>query len=296
MAVLLGKRKRRARVQDQNSDDVNKAEEIFLSGSEDIQTVFRRAFEARFQPLKEPRLVDEESRDLFSEEEAQDDESEWGGLESENETGRVQVIEYSGVTGKSDEDELLQQDMKAFMASSTRLWFYSSSKPPSDAKKDPSSSKTKSTEADSDDEAEVANLKNDLALQRLLRESHLLEASSPSDLPGRKRHKAIDLRLASLGAKKSVLQQDKMPMAHRKGIIAKTQERAQKRRREAQENGIILEKAVKAKKKVEGKRERGIGAPGVGSFRGGTLVLSRRDLASIRGPRGTVSSNGKLRR
>ncbi|KAF2238633.1 hypothetical protein EV356DRAFT_529085 [Viridothelium virens] len=286
MALLLGKRKRRTQVQEQESGDATKVEETYSSGNEDIQTVFRRAFEARFKPLEERRVVNEESNELFSEGEEQDDESEWGGLESEDDRGRIQVIEYSAITEKSDEDELLKQDMKAFM----------SSKPPSNAKKDSSSSKTKSTEADSDDEAEVTNLKNDLALQRLLRESHLLEASSGSDLSGHRRHKAIDLRLASLGAKKPALQQDKMPMAHRKGIIAKAQAREGKRRREAQENGIILEKAVKAKKKMEGKRERGIGAPGVGSFRGGTLVLSRRDVASIRGPRGTVNNNGKLRR
>ena len=83
-------------------------------------------------------------------------------------------------------------------------------------------------------------------------------------------------------------------MAHRKGIIAKAQQREGKRRKEAQESGVILEKAVKAKKGNGEKRERGIGAPGVGSFRGGTLRLSKRDVASIQGPQ--RKANGKLRR
>ena len=84
-----------------------------------------------------------------------------------------------------------------------------------------------------------------------------------------------------------------MPMSHRKGIIAKQSEREDTRRREARENGIILEKA-KMKKSSEGKRDRGVGAPGVGKFSGGTLKLSKKDISEIEGPRrGFAGKSGK---
>ena len=75
-----------------------------------------------------------------------------------------------------------------------------------------------------------------------------------------------------------------MPLAQRKGILAKTKLQEENRRQEAFENGIILEKA-KAKKRSNGLRKRGIGAPAVGRFQGGTLKLSRKDVAEIEGPR-----------
>ena len=75
-----------------------------------------------------------------------------------------------------------------------------------------------------------------------------------------------------------------MPMSHRKGIIAKQTKREEKRRKEAKENGVILEKAKIVKKGIDGRRDRGVGAPGVGKFSGGTLKLSKKDIFDIEGP------------
>ena len=88
-----------------------------------------------------------------------------------------------------------------------------------------------------------------------------------------------------MGSKSSVFAQQKMPLAQRKGITAKAREREEFRRREAQENGIILEKATKSKKKDGSIRQRGIGAPSVGKFQGGMLKLSKKDVAQIEGPK-----------
>ena len=110
---------------------------------------------------------------------------------------------------------------------------------------------------------------------------------------GRNRHKAVDLRLQSLGSKSSTLKQQKMPLAHRKGIVAKAADREDRRRREAKENGVILEKAVTSKK-TRVKRQRGVDAPSVGKFRGGMLKLSKKDVADIQGPK--KMSVGKIRR
>lgn len=168
-----------------------------------------------------------------------------------------------------------------------------SSKPP---KSTPSVSLIRDKEGasiDDDDASEAANLKKDLALQRLLAESHLLESSSNPTLSGKNRHKATDLRLQALGSKTSIFKQEKMPITHRKGIVAKETEREEKRRREARENGIILEKAkMKARKGNDGKRDRGVGAPVVGKFSGGTLKLSKKDIHDIEGPKRSSSSRG----
>ncbi len=74
-------------------------------------------------------------------------------------------------------------------------------------------------------------------------------------------------------------------MSHRKGILTKAQDREDHRRKEARENGIILERPTKQRKEQSRKRERGIGNPAVGKFRGGMLRLSKRDVASIKGSR-----------
>jgi hypothetical protein len=92
--------------------------------------------------------------------------------------------------------------------------------------------------------------------------------------------------MQALGAKASLFTQQKMPMSHRKGIQDKALRKEETRRREAKENGIILEKpALSSKSKVSRRRERGVGGPSVGKFAGGTLRLRRRDLLDLQGPR-----------
>lgn len=99
---------------------------------------------------------------------------------------------------------------------------------------------------------------------------------------GRNRHKALDIRQQALGSKSSMYHQKNMPLAQRKGILAKSAERDTNRRREAKENGVILEKATKSKSR-EPKRQREIGAPTVGKFSRGMLTLSKKDLSDIVG-------------
>lgn len=161
-----------------------------------------------------------------------------------------------------------------------------SAKPPRDMEAPPTQKILDSKTKDEDEEDDKTNLKHDLDLQRLLRESHLLEQSKGASLPGAARHKATDLRLQSLGSKASLFAQDKMPMSHRKGIQAKASSQDALRRREAKENGIVLERPSTKKNNVrDSRRDRGVDVPVVGKFRGGTLQLSRRDIASIQGPK-----------
>ncbi|KNG52587.1 hypothetical protein TW65_00189 [Stemphylium lycopersici] len=287
MAPALGKRKRvtRAELEQPSRSPSPSSGSDDESEGEHLQAIFRRAFEAKFKPLptepKKPRIeetmVQEEEEE---EEEAEEEEgSDWSGIsDAEND---VQVIEYHDPRRELDDAERAAK--KAFM----------SSKPPSSASTTTTSTlstrKSKKEDADADG-TEATNLKNDLALQKLLRESHLLSASSsgtstPSTLTatGVDRHKSMDLHLQSLGAKHSVFTQKKMPMAQRKHMVTKARTTEEKRRAEAREAGIVLEKESRAPKKVEKKRERGVGGPSIGKFRGGTLSLSKQDVRSITG-------------
>lgn len=291
MVVALGKRKRvgakaapaskRAAKEELSSDE---------SDSEDMRDAFRRAFEAKFKPLDGVKKKEEKKAPAPAEEE--DDESEdneWGGISEDEEPGNtVEVIE---VAGPSRAERASKNELKAFM----------SAKPPTNPTKKPSDNSKSAADEDGDAAADALNLKNDLALQRLLKESHLLDASSPNSLSagpsGKNRHKATDLRIQALGSKASIMAQEKMPMSHRKGIKAKSMAKEDKRRREARENGIILEKERKERKDVGKKRERGVGGPGVGKFSGGTLKLTKRDIMSITGEgRGGSGKKGGKRR
>lgn len=105
------------------------------------------------------------------------------------------------------------------------------------------------------------------------------------------------MRIQDLGAKKSISEQEKMPLSHRRGIAAKATDREDRRRKEAAENGVILERAKgKGRSKPTQRRERSVGGPGVGKFKGGTLKLSSKDVKSIQGPKDRGLGKRKDRR
>jgi hypothetical protein len=86
-----------------------------------------------------------------------------------------------------------------------------------------------------------------------------------------------------------------MPMSHRRGIVESARRRERVRRMEAKESGVVLEREQRGST-GKGKRERAVGGPSVGKFRGGMLMLSRRDVASIEGPRKGVRGKKGRRR
>ncbi|KAL1981453.1 hypothetical protein VTN96DRAFT_2669 [Rasamsonia emersonii] len=279
---MPGKRKRDTTVVSRDAgSDTDDTPTATADASHDI---FRRFFESKFQPLdpapvRKPTVAQEENTDEDSEEES---EPEWQGITDEDEDEpQVEVVEHTD-TRDATVPTLDKKARQAFMTA----------KPPSLS--EPSTTKSTSTKSkdDEEDALDAENLKNDLALQRLLKESHLLDSAYDLNPTGKNRLKALDLRMQSLGAKKSLYEQEKMPMSHRKGIIAKAEKKEAKRRQEAKENGIILEKPTSKKKDKPKRRERGIGGPAVGKFAGGTLRLSKRDLMSITGT-SNVSGGGK---
>ncbi|KAL5003127.1 hypothetical protein BDV10DRAFT_66709 [Aspergillus recurvatus] len=292
---MIGKRKRDTS-ELSKSRKAGSREESLAATESSAQDIFRKFFEAQFQPLEVQgaSTAQEESDSEFEDNEydgnSQGDESasesEWSGIEREENTP-VEVVEYQAPSRRTG-DLVDKKARKAFMTA----------KPPSfstDLHTTTDHSK-KAVDDEDDKDAESLNLKNDLALQRLLKESHLLESASDLAPTGKNRHKALDLRMQELGAKNSLYYQKNMPSSMRKGIKAKAVSKEDKRRREARENGIILEKPAPKKQISSGRRERGVGGPSIGKFAGGTLNLSKRDVAHVQASRrGGGKSRGRGR-
>ncbi|TID19725.1 hypothetical protein E2P81_ATG06893 [Venturia nashicola] len=272
---MLGKRKRSAAPASELPSRKSKKSTPPPDDDAELRARFQRAFEARFKPLPNAKTKKAPSPPPELPEDEEDE--EWSGVESDAEP-EIPVIELKAPSTNIVSSGLFsssKQDLKAFLSGKAPTSSSTVQKPISAPKKAAEST---------DVEDSAQHLKNDLALQRLLSESHLLSGKGNTSqslaATGKTRHKALDLRLQALGAKTSVFKQEKMPMSHRKGIVKKTTEREVKRRSDAKEGGIILEKE-KRKVKFTGKRERAVGAPTVGKFRHGLLSLSKRDVGKI---------------
>ncbi|KAF5584232.1 swr1-complex 5 [Fusarium pseudoanthophilum] len=277
-----------------------KAEPEPLVSQEDAAAIFRRHFEAEFAPLPEAETArldfkktkhEGSSNDIESKEEDDGDDGEWSGLSDEDsvteeeQNPTIQVVDHSSKQPPKPAS-MSKRELKAFM----------SSRPPEQTipKTEQSLSATSSSSNTLPEDA-PSLLAQDLELRRLLAESHLLapaiSASGTTIAPkafatGRTRQKATDLRVQALGSKVSIHKQEKMPMNMRKGIVAAAHSREAKRRREAKENGVILERETGKKK---GRRDRGrdvaVDRPGVGRLKGAELRLSDKDIKSIEGGR-----------
>ncbi|KAK8076564.1 hypothetical protein PG994_003836 [Apiospora phragmitis] len=329
MTSVLGKRKSRRAEKD--------PAEIAAA-----QEKLRKFFEAQYEPITpttdtkkeaadgDGEVEDERSDDESGDEDSngdsasdsdEDDEDEWGGLSGDedtttaaatnNTTPQIEVVEHTTITNPTSSDPTLRKAERAYLSSRVPSALPTTTVQP--ATKQQSSKKAA-------DEDTTTLLRDDLALQRLLTESHLFSsnfgsagaASSGTQHEGRNRHKATDLRLAALGSKDSIYKQAKMPMSHRKGIIAAAERREDRRRREARENGIVLERAtagvhegwtgLKGKNSKSSsasggggsrKREAAVDAPAVGKLRNGLLQLSKKDIREIEGSGGGGGRGGR---
>ncbi|KAI1179966.1 hypothetical protein F4777DRAFT_585715 [Nemania sp. FL0916] len=237
-----------------------------------------------------------------------DDDDEEEGIEKPPRKTMVEELTHTDAYATTKPNALDKRASRAWLSSRPPISLSASASTSSSS----TNKKAKSTTTAEEDAPSL--LKNDLELQRLLAESHLFKSTRSgtdsvveTEHAGRNRHLATDLRLSALGSKTSIYKQAKMPMAHRKGIHAAAAGREQKRRREARENGVILERASgstmanssgtgkgKTRRAGGGKGKGAIDAPAVGRMNGGLLTLSKRDFADIQGPgnRGGSNSGG----
>ncbi|KAI9901840.1 hypothetical protein N3K66_003657 [Trichothecium roseum] len=341
--AVLGKRKARS------GGETTTTSSSSISAA-DAEEIFRRHFEAQFDPLDVPtsrRAADDEDDDDEDDDDDSDgsggedagssgEDEEWGGLSEDDDDGRedddsaeeggekdssqrrsgrpgkrraaataVEVVDHSSAQAPS-QTPMTKKELRAFM----------SSRPPEHPTPSSSSSTTpaaqaKATTPSSLPEDAPSLLAQDLELRRLISESHLLNPKPASSLTaaagagagaggkaeprafasGRIRQKATDLRIQALGSNTSILKQEKMPMNIRKGMVAAAATREAKRRREAKESGIILEREVR--KKTKQRTRRGdIDRPGVGRMRGAELRLSDKDVRGIEGTKDVFGRRG----
>ncbi|RPB19169.1 hypothetical protein L211DRAFT_662376 [Terfezia boudieri ATCC MYA-4762] len=304
------------------------------------EEILRRHFESQFAPLEEsePRRGSKRPREDDTEEE-QDGEGD--GLSYDEESGDEEANsdedKYDGFSDISEEDALLHQADEEEDESGPQVVDYTGSrfKPTAILPKAPKSElkafmshkvptlipttapaltpnqttfskkrSTKSTPSDSDDEDAATSLKNDLALQRLLRESHLLDplnsttSTHPSLAPtGKNRHRAINTRIQALGGVDITKHKMPVPMKYAKAIAKEAREK--KRVKVAKDGGIVLEKKTvseeerRKREKEERKRRENRGfKPAVGKFKNGALMLSKKDIREIEGPKERSGGKG----
>lgn len=112
MAPTLGKRKRITREElERPSRSPSPSSESQGSDGEDLQAIFRRAFEAKFKPLDiEP--VNPKSEEEEVQEEEQEEQTDWSGISSEDED-QVEVFEYADT--RHTGDRAPKAEMRAFM-------------------------------------------------------------------------------------------------------------------------------------------------------------------------------------
>ncbi|RPB02842.1 hypothetical protein L873DRAFT_1672144 [Choiromyces venosus 120613-1] len=271
-------KKRKREISPNDGSDANKMD------------ILRRHFESQFAPLKgiEKKLGSKKSKALPEKTEEALSDQRWQGIPDAEDDGLIGnvpvVIEFDATKDVPlSISKAPRSVLKSFMSSKPPLPTTSTAAPPTKSKK--------SSNDEGDPRSEAEMLKNDLALQRLLRESHLLDSTSGKlEATGKNRLKALESRIQALGGK-DITAQKNVPMAVRKGIAAAREERELKRRKNAKEAGIVLERDTT--KKISKKwQDRGGFGPSIGKFKGGALMLSTRDVMDIEGRSGPGGGGG----
>ncbi|EHK16720.1 uncharacterized protein TRIVIDRAFT_6913, partial [Trichoderma virens Gv29-8] len=297
--------------------------------TEDAQEIFRRHFEAQFLPLPEAKrkaqAVEEDDGSEDDSDGSGSEGGEWDGLSNEDDEEEDDIEEDDDDDEEEEEEEeddtpvievvdhSVSQAPKTNTMSKRELKAFMSSRPPDQTSSPkPAVQPTSSKSSSALPEDAPSLLAQDLELRRLIAESHLLQTNKPLSLAaalsttsspnaqpkafsaGRIRQKALDMRIQALGSKTSILKQEKMPMHMRKGINAAVVEREAKRRREAKESGVILERETGKKKRRDRKSGGGGGGfgPAVGRLKGAELRISERDVKKIEGTRDTFGRRG----
>jgi hypothetical protein len=117
MAPTLGKRKRITRSElEQPSRSASPSSASQDSDGEDLQAIFRRAFEAKFKPIEIEPVNKKPKQVQVEEEDSDEEDSDWSGISSSSEPG-VEVVEYAD-TQRATEDKASKAEMRKFMVSS----------------------------------------------------------------------------------------------------------------------------------------------------------------------------------
>ncbi|ORY86181.1 hypothetical protein BCR37DRAFT_385663 [Protomyces lactucae-debilis] len=201
-------------------------------------------------------------------------------VESDSPTVEVVSFDERNLTRNSDPFE--RQGYKAFMSSKV-------SKQSGTKTIAPPGRRKRKAEAGEDASDSEDDIKKDKALQRLLRDAHLLDGTTEAlELQGGKaRQQSVAEQLKRSGAKQ--VAQRKMPVGMRLGMRDAAKKKATAHEESMRENGIITAKKTHADKQAmmprkKQKKERSLGTmAGVGRYKNGTLTISKREIDSVNG-------------
>ncbi|MCJ1421822.1 hypothetical protein MMC32_008189, partial [Xylographa parallela] len=222
MDTTLGKRKRRSQLSSTPPPSP--------STTAHLHALFQQHFEAKYEPLPtlSPTLLTTTTSPSPRSSPSDSDDSAWEGLSPP--TTPVPIITHS-TPPRSKRADVPRAELRTFMVNPPS---HPSTHPPKNSHPrqqkpaPPSTTPTPTPTPPSQkpppapsDPTDRALLANDLALQRLLAEAHLLQppslssASSNATTPTlglTTRHRALDLRIQALGAKQSLVGRQQVPL------------------------------------------------------------------------------------
>lgn len=264
------------------------------TNEEELQEIFRRNFERQFGSVdgaegkesEESEQSEDESEgeeeDQHSSHSSEDEDEKEDQDEGESSDEGPQVVRFDGTSVNQN-----SKPLSGLLSKNAKRKFMSSTAP----KSEDSSKKPKLTKKEEKEEQE--DLKNDLALQRLIQESHILagttkhgyytgaDISTEYDAPiGKARLKVMSSRLDKLGVKGK---QDKIPMLAQRHRTNRETRLRDEYEAYARENGIVMASTSKKPSKKPVKRQRGLKIASVGRETKHGLRISKKDIAQVTG-------------
>ncbi|QLQ80530.1 hypothetical protein HG537_0D05310 [Torulaspora globosa] len=262
-----------------------------MSDDDRLLEIQRRAFESQFGSLESMGFQDKTKNQAESENE---NESE---NESDSENGSESESESDGESGEPQPRVIRFNELRDDYV-------------PSSKKEQRLLRSGKPLRAAPDDDDERQNLKNDIELQRFLKESNLLSALDDSNA-GKARSRTLEMRLRELsetnGSETKLNKLEKMPIQIRKGMVAKHLQRIKKHETEAHAGGVVLSRvkrgqfrkidktyrndlerrigtSIKTRQSLSNKpRQRGLKINTVGKSTRNGLVITKNEIARVNG-------------
>lgn len=229
--------------------------------------VQRAAFEAQFGSLESMGFEDKTKTEVVEEEDSESEEEQSSGSESFHGFSEEEEGSQDEESQEEEEQQLREVEVERqrrgpkvvkfqetetdYKPSKKEQRLIRSGKVPTlqAIEKASASANANANDSDSDPDQEQENLRNDIELQRFLKESHLISAFQTdkntihdSELHGKARARTLETRLQSLSATNAVKQRtlETVPMNIRKGMVKKHKERITKYESEARDAGTVL--------------------------------------------------------
>ena len=108
MIAILGKRKRRDRLEDVRKEDLRNSD-----ANHQVQALFQQHFEAKFRPLTGLPIPPQPTEKADSS--TDNGGSDWEGLSDHDDVLKVQIVEH--INSKTTEEDIPKDELRTFMVS-----------------------------------------------------------------------------------------------------------------------------------------------------------------------------------